>query len=336
MKRLHNKGFSAIEIIIVIAIVCAIGYAGWYAYGKTHKTSASSTARTSDVLSKPTIPAIGAYLGAWVNPNNPTSAKTPGSQSLSKEIAQLPSFNQAIGKHVAILHIYTPLKDGFPLASVNAVSQNGSIPLIDLSCSSISHLTGGQEDSTLATYAQAAKSYAKPIFLRWYWEMNLDDSGNKACGGYNNGTAYIAAWRHIWSIFNAAGASNVAFVWCPSVQSDASQYYPGDKYVDWISVDGYDRQHQGISAFTDVFSKFYKQWVGSAKPIMVAETGATSPDQAQYIQGIAQTLPNQFPQIKALVYFDAVGPAADWGLHGDGVTAFSNLAKSSYFSFTGQ
>ena len=123
----------------------------------------------------------------------------------------------------------------------------------------------------------------------------------------------------------------MAFVWAPSVQKDATQYYPGDSYIDWIGVDGYDRKRHGTTAFSDVFSSFYQQWSVHAKPIMVAETGAMGADQAAYLQGIQTDLPSQFPNIKAVVYFDAGGSAGDWSLAGNGVTAFKNLVGSSYF-----
>ncbi len=164
--------------------------------------------------------------------------------------------------------------------------------------------------------------------------MNIPNTFNSQCGGYSNGSAYIGAWQHIWTIFHQVDVPNVAFVWSPSVQKDAMQYYPGDTYVDWIGVDGYDRKGQGKAAFSDVFSSFYGQWSGHAKPIMVAETAAMATDQQAYLQGIQTDLPSKFPDIKAGVYFDATGAAGNWALVGNGVAAFKSLAASSYFITT--
>ena len=152
-------------------------------------------------------------------------------------------------------------------------------------------------------------------------------------GGYGNPSAYIAAWRHIWTIFHQEGARNVAFVWCPGLSGgNEAAYYPGDPYVDWIGVDGYDRTDKGIGAgtFSGLFGGFYDTWVSHQKPVMIGETAATSFDQAQYIQSIQSSAP-AFPDVKAIVYFDSIGPRANWSLQGSGIAAFKNLAGDSYF-----
>jgi hypothetical protein len=40
------------------------------------------------------------------------------------------------------------------------------------------------------------------------------------------------------------------------------------------------------------------------------------------------------PEMKAIVYFDSVGPRADWVLKGRGIAAFSALRSDPYFSFS--
>ncbi len=324
MIRNKTRGFSIIEIIVVIAVVGMIVFAGWYAYMQYGKSSA-----VGSTMGQPQIPAKGAYLGAWINPTNPPKiGKTvPGWQ----EIQQLSAFNSIIGSSVAVLHVYTPFKAPLPVTTLAAINKNGSIPLIDWSCGNVSQISSGADDTIITTYAKSIKVYAKPVFLRWYWEMNIPDSFNSQCDGYGNGSAYIKAWQHIWNIFHSVNVPNVAFVWSPSVQKDAAQYYPGDTYVDWVGVDGYDRKGQGQSAFSNVFSSFYRQWSVHTKPIIIAETAAMATDQQAYLQGIQADLPSKFPDIKAIVYFDATGSAGNWSLTGNGVTAFKSLAEASYF-----
>jgi hypothetical protein len=66
--------------------------------------------------------------------------------------------------------------------------------------------------------------------------------------------------------------------------------------------------------------------------MMVGETAAMATDQVAYLQGIAGALPSQFPLVKALVYFDAQGPAGSWILTAAGLQAYRQLAGSTYFS----
>jgi hypothetical protein len=335
------KKLMAVIVPLVIAVV------GVHLLTSTHAATTAPANSSTEVASDsgssaPAIPATGAYLGAWVNPGSLTGGGTSctgtNTEAGCNEIEQLPQFNQSIGKSVSILHVYAGFKNALPVTTLDAIKANGSIPLIDWGCSDVGTIASGQDDATITAYAQALKTYGSPVFLRWFWEMNLNDQANSNCGAYNNGAGYIAAWQHIWSIFHRVGTSNVAFVWCPSIQNgSAAQYYPGDQYVDWISVDGYDRTGQGTSGFSSIFGSYYGQWVSHGKPIMIAETAAfanpstNSAEQAAYLEGIANVLPGSFPDIKAVVYFDSVGPAGDWSLQGSGSTAFKALADSSYF-----
>ena len=149
-------------------------------------------------------------------------------------------------------------------------------------------------------------------------------------------TGYVLAWQHIWTIFQSVGASNVAFVWCPSIQGTgfASSYYPGNSYVDWIGWDGYDRK-QDPTMLNTQFLPFYSFWKSSGKPMMIGETGATI-DQATYLAQLQNALPVTFPGVKAVMYYDSKS-TSDWTLTdtpGDlGVTAFTTLGQTPYFGF---
>ena len=46
-------------------------------------------------------------------------------------------------------------------------------------------------------------------------------------------------------IFTAVGANNATWVWCPNIDPnnglhDLGALYPGDAYVDWTCLDGYN------------------------------------------------------------------------------------------------
>jgi mannan endo-1,4-beta-mannosidase len=71
----------------------------------------------------------------------------------------------------------------------------------------------------------------------------------------NNGStpdpaAFVAAWRHVHDLFVQNGATNVVWVWCPNATdvpnatsapwNHWTNYYPGDTYVDWVGIDGYN------------------------------------------------------------------------------------------------
>jgi hypothetical protein len=249
------------------------------------------------------------------------------------ELPQLASFQQQVGRAMAILHIYAGFRVPAPVSALNTVWDNGSIPLLDWGCAPPTDVTSGQDDAVITAYADALKAWGHPVLLRWFWEMNIPAS-NKKCP-IQNPAQYVAAWRHIWTIFHQQGVSNVSFVWCPGIGGGLdtfASYYPGDQYVDWIAVDGYLRRPRGPQPFSALFGAWYAQWASHAKPMMIGETGAQGALQAPYIENVAAVLPTRFPQIKAFVYFDAPGPAGPWQLSGDGLSAFTQMGASSYFS----
>ncbi|MGI8677715.1 MAG: glycosyl hydrolase [Jatrophihabitans sp.] len=188
----------------------------------------------------------------------------------------------------------------------------------------------------IRAYATGLKAFAHPVFLRWYWEMN-HLGHHSECGAGQNPDGFVAAWKHIWTIFAQTGAANVAFVWCPGGSRNTAPFYPGDHYVDWIGDDHFDDQGEpttGTAAVDNVFGAFYKQWSSHGLPMMIGATGAKPSDQAGYLQGLRVALPKGYPAVKALVYFDAAGDngKGPWNLQGSGVAAFKELAADPYFS----
>jgi mannan endo-1,4-beta-mannosidase len=299
-------------------------------------TTAPSPAQPSGPESSPPpVPQSGTYLGAWVNPAKGSGDEPIGGNTNAKELAQLPSFKRAISAAPAIVSVYTPWQAPAPISTLQGIVDQGAIPLVAWGCASTASISAGQYDRQISSYAQSLKAFARPVFLRWFWEMNLGTAKDVNCRGSAGPAGFVTAWRHIWDIFQQAGATNVAFVWCPGITGGLAKmaaYFPGVGYVNWIGVDGYDRRQTGAAAFTSLFGAWYATYSADEKPLMIAETGAEPIDQAAYLQGIESSLPTQFPEIKALVYFDAPGPAGSWALVGSGLDAFHRLATDPYFS----
>jgi len=218
-----------------------------------------------------------------------------------------------------------------------ALASTGATPVIDWTCTSDQSIISGSQDTLIADYADALKAYGRPVFLRWFWEMNLANlPRTSGCLAGLGSAGYTAAWQHIWTIFQNQGAANVAFVWCPSINgvTFGSAYYPGDSYVDWIGWDGYDRK-QDPTMLNTQFLPFYNYWLPHGKPMMIGETGATI-DQATYLAQLTSVLPVTFPGVKAVLYYDSKS-SSDWTLvdsPGDlGASAFVAMGQTPYFGF---
>ena len=314
----------------------------------TQPANLSGGQPSTSLLSPPPIPQKGAYLGAWVNPAK-ESDQVMVSGGTSVEISQLSQFQTDLGGRLpGVLNFYAEFLDPFPLATLQAIEAKGSIPLISWggasSCATSSIPSGqytsgiaaGQYDQQINQYANSLKAFGHPVFVRWFWEMNLGKK-NDPCNGSAGASGYVAAWRHIYTLFHQAGATNVAFVWCPSIAgvttTSTEDFYPGADYVDWIGVDGYLKDQNNASSFAELLGPWYAKYATYQKPLIVGETGAPQDDQADYFNGIGQSVPTQFPGLKAILYFDAPGKNGDWSLSQPGLTAFAQLLANPYFAF---
>ena len=68
---------------------------------------------------------------------------------------------------------------------------------------------------------------------------------------------FVAAWRHIVTLFRQPGADNVTWLW--TVQKDGpgtgpiASWWPGAQYVTWVGIDGY--YYRSSDTFASVFGQ---------------------------------------------------------------------------------
>ena len=208
------------------------------------------------------------------------------------------------------------------------VTARGAIPYMSMSSDSVplTSIANGSYDSSLIAWAQAAKSYGKPFLFRWNWEMN-GTWFNWGAQARANPAAYVAAWKRFHAIVQAQGATNVTWVWCPSAvwstSTPLASLYPGDAYVDWTCVDGYNfgtipMKIDSWKSFYTVMKPTYDQLLTLApsKPILIGETGSTEwgGSKSAWITDMLKTqLPLNFPKIRALAWFN-------WNIYENGGT----------------
>ena len=114
-------------------------------------------------------------------------------------------------------------------------------------------------------------------------------------------------------------------------------YYPGDAYVDWTGVDGYNwgTINGGWQTFQQVFKDIYPLLAAKKKPIMIGEMSSAQVggDKGKWIDEIIPTLRASFPLIKCLVWFD-INKEADWRISSspESEAAFTRMTRDSYFN----
>jgi Glycosyl hydrolase family 26 len=317
--------------LAVGAAVASVTVAGM----ATAATGVSAPRSAGASLAKPAVPQNGTYLGAFVVPH---LGENQAQADVRQELAQLGNFDGAIGRSLGLVHVYQPWSTPVRTSTLAALAATGATPFVDWTCTSDASVINGNQDALITSYADSLKTYGHPVFLRWFWEMNLVNlPRTSGCLGTLGSAGYVQAWQHIWTIFQNEGATNVSFVWCPSINGPAfgSAYYPGNAYVDWIGWDGYDRT-QSPSATLTQFQPYYAYWAAHAsKPLVIGETGATA-DQAAYLAALTTALPSTMPHVHAVLYYDSKS-SSDWTLVDTpgnlGADQFSDLAQTPYFGF---
>jgi hypothetical protein len=290
-----------------------------------------------------TAPSQGIYLGAFDNAEGQNGTADGGMGVYT----QLQSLEGQIHRKFAIDLHYSSWTGALASQSVIADLSAGRIPLISWQCGAPdASVAAGIDDKMIASQATAIAELRRPVMIRWFWEMEYTgNNGGKqganaaSCIGSAGPAGYIAAWRHIVTIFREKGATNVSWVFCPGESSygpaasarglAASRYYPGNDFVDWIGEDAYSRAT--LKTLPSLASGMYREYGNSGKPLIICETGAEGPDQPAFLKS-AEQLPADYPNLKAVVYFDSHGPLGTYVFTPQGLAAFGQLSHAPSFS----
>ncbi|HEY8082888.1 MAG TPA: glycosyl hydrolase [Solirubrobacterales bacterium] len=232
----------------------------------------------------------------------------------------------------------------FPTAAMENVHAYGAIPVFNWSSQEstsnpnlntvmpafqLSDIIAGTYDNYIREFAKDARDWGHPFFLRFNWEMNgrwfpwsEQVNGNKP-------GEYVAAWRHVHDIFTSVGATNATWVWCPYAEvtrrfAPLRPLYPGDAYVDWTCMDGFNWGKNGTNphkwrSFGEIFDSTYRllaKRVAPSKPILLAEIASTGRPRAKaaWIADMFKQLANKYRRVRGLVWFEQVDRGIQWPL----------------------
>jgi hypothetical protein len=256
-------------------------------------------------------------------------------------------FEQIAGKQVSLVNFFAPFANcastpcsfyPFPTGPMERIHDYGAIPVFSWSSQSIpsnraepdfqlSDAIAGRYDSYVREFAEDARDWGHPFFLRFNWEMNGTWFPWSEGVNGNQPGEFVAAWRHVHDIFAAVGADNVTWVWCPNVDPDAifhdlGSLYPGDAYVDWTGLDGYNwglnpAKPDRWRSFNELFSTTYTrvaELVAPSKPMLIGEIGSTElgGSKANWIEEALAAIPSSYPKIRGLLWFDTYDDGMDW------------------------
>ncbi len=273
---------------------------------------------------RPGTALLGAYLGLH-------------GKSLTESLALR---RRQLGRDERIVHLFYDFEDTLPHALDDVPAR--AVPMISWRGCPLAGITSGARDALIARAARQLRRLDRPVLLRWGWEMNGDWYAWGAARNGKDNDAYVTAWRRLHRIFAEERAANVSWVWSPNWNSRPVEawntyaaLYPGDRYVDWVGVSGYNLNRESPHT---LFSPIYRAYAAT-KPILITEVGAVDRGgrtKADWITLFAQWVQTH-PGVGGVTWFDTdthPGSAEKWRVDTDAesLAAYRAMALSARFS----
>jgi hypothetical protein len=272
---------------------------------------------------KPVKPSAGGYLG--VAETGETTSYQP-----------LDHFADAVGRQPDIVLYYSSWKESFKSGFASQVHAHRATPFvqIDPGQTSLATIASGRDDAFVRSYADQVRAYGHPVIIGFAAEMN----GDWYPWGYRHTPAriFVAAWRHLVTVFRQQGAGNVIWLWTVDLTEVGTgpiqDWWPGASYVTWVGIDGYyyERNYTFENAFLPTIAEVR---IFTRKPILLSETGVGQ------VAGQAVKIPDLFAGVRAshllgFVWFDKAQADGlyhqDWRLEDNpaGLAAFREALKT--------
>lgn len=208
---------------------------------------------------------------------------------------------------------------------LDAIDAHGAVPMItwEPQTSSegridLSAIASGSYDGYIGDAARAAAAWRQPLMIRFGQEMNGSWYPWSPASG-NSARSFVHAWRHVVRVFRHAGADNVEWVWTPYVETENdlpfARFYPGDRYVDWAGVDGYNWGGRfAWKSFHELFARSYHRLVRlTSRPLMIGEVGCgeAGGNKARWLRLMLRRDVPQMKHFRAILWFDQVDEKGD-------------------------
>jgi mannan endo-1,4-beta-mannosidase len=294
------------RLVLLVALLAAAAAVAFTGARFVHGTTPPGVAHAS------LPPSPSSYLGVFEDGVPPAYAPVAG-------------FAQAVGRQPNLVGYYSGWAQPFATSFARKARSHGLIPYvqIDPTYASVPAIAAGEYDVYLRAYADAVRDFGHAVVIGFGHEMNAP--WYSWGYGHVSPPVFIAAWRHVVTLFRTAGADNVTWLW--TVNSDrpgtgpVASWWPGAEYVTWIGIDGY--YFRPSDTFASVFGRTIDQVRAfTDKPVLLSET-AVGPGAGQFVK-----IGNLFDGMRkagmlGLVWFDEDQHDGifhqDWRIEGDQV-----------------
>jgi mannan endo-1,4-beta-mannosidase len=190
------------------------------------------------------------------------------------------TFATAVGREPDLVPYYSGWGEPFLTQFAETAYAHGAEPIVQIyppAHGSLAAIAAGSGDR----------------YLRWGWTRTP-------------AATWAAAWRHLVTVFRAAGATNASWMLTLNIGFEGSgpvpDYWPGASYVDWVGIDGY------YISPRDTFGSRFLSTVQAVrkitgKPLVISETAVgPAAGQARGISDLFAAIPRY--RLTGLIWFD--------------------------------
>ncbi len=246
-------------------------------------------------------------------------------------VSEIQNFETLMGKQTEIVSVFYAFTDDFPTTYQSAIGAKGKTLLIFWEpTTNLDQINNGNQDAYLRAFAAGAKAYGYPIILAPFHEVNGNWDVWDGTVSNNSPAKFLTAWKHVHDLF--IGVNNVKFALSYNagsvpdvVGNQMSDYYPGDNYVDYLGLDGFNFGSPWQS-FDAIFAVPIIELESYHKPIYIFSMASTAgAGKAAWISDFGSEV-YKFP-ISGWVWFNQNGTDGNWLVNSDSasLTAFKQI-----------
>jgi glycosyl hydrolase family 26 len=292
------------RLVMLLAVLIAAAGLTLTAVRLVSRTSAPAVAHAS------LPPRLASYLGVYEDGSPP-------------DYGPVGDFTHTVSRQPNLVGYFSGWAEPFAAGFAARLRAHGIIPFvqIDPTYASVPAIAAGEYDDYLRGYAASVRAFGHAVVIGFGHEMNAP--WYSWGYGHVRPGVFVAAWRHIVTIFHSQGADNVTWLW--TINQDRpgtgpiSSWWPGSAYVTWVGIDGY--YFRPADTFASVFGSTIREVRAlTGKPILLSET-AVGPNAGQFTKiGDLFSGMRQYRTL-GLVWFDKVQHDGiyhqDWRIEND-------------------
>jgi hypothetical protein len=182
--------------LVMLAAVAIAAAAVAFAITRVASSSASRPA-----VARASLPSgLASYLGVY---------KTGPPRSYQP----VATFAKAAAKQPNLVGYYSGWGEGFATSFADTVHRHGAVTILqmDPTDASVPAIAAGKYDDYLRSYADTVRNFGYPVVIGFGHEMNA--TWYTWGYGHVRPSVFVAAWRHIVTLFRGQGADNVTWLW---------------------------------------------------------------------------------------------------------------------------